>query len=102
MSQPPSTESTESTESTDESTPDEEVPVACTLGQDDGQVRMRRWRALGAAADPRAQRSGHRLEMRYAPGPGIREELERLAAAERQCCSFVTWEVRLDGEHPTL
>ncbi len=33
---------------------------------------------------------------------GVRDELEALAAAERQCCAFVAWDVSQDGRHPVL
>ena len=78
------------------------LPVACALGPEDGRARVHRWQSLAATASPRARRSGYRLEVGYAPDRGVREELESLAAAERQCCSFVSWEVRLDEGHPTL
>jgi hypothetical protein len=32
----------------------------------------------------------------------ILEELEALAAAERQCCSFATWKVSLEEDHLVL
>lgn len=79
-----------------------ELPVACTLGPDDGPARMRRWQALTDRGRPTVRRSGHRLEVRYQPEPGVRDELEALAAAERQCCEFVAWDVRQDGHHPVL
>jgi hypothetical protein len=51
---------------------------------------------------PLAHRSGHRLEVRYQPEPGIREELEALAAAERECCSFAVWTVSQEEDHVIL
>jgi hypothetical protein len=79
-----------------------ELPVACTLDSDDGAARMLRWQALARKGRPSTRRSGHRLEVRYLPGPGVREQLEALAAAERQCCAFVAWEVSQEGDHPVL
>lgn len=79
-----------------------ELPLACTLDQEDGPARMLRWRALAERAGPVARRSGHRLEVRYEPEPGVLEELSALAAAERECCGFVTWEVGRDGAHLVL
>jgi hypothetical protein len=78
------------------------VSVACTLGPDDGAVRMRRWEALSEKGHPSARRRGHRLEVRYQPKLGLREELEALAAAERQCCSFVAWSVSQDQDYVVL
>lgn len=79
-----------------------ELPLACALGPDDGAARMRRWQALADQGRPTARRSGHRLQVRYEPEPGVREELEALAAAERQCCSFVAWDVTQEGQNPVL
>jgi hypothetical protein len=79
-----------------------ELPVACTLGPDDGPARMRRWQVLGEKGRPTARRSGHRLEVRYQAEPGVRDELEALAAAERQCCAFVAWDVSHEGHHAVL
>jgi len=80
----------------------DELPPACTLGPDDGPARMRRWRRLAEQAQPTVQRTGHDLEVRFPPAPGVREELESLAAAERQCCSFVSWTVTQDAGRPVL
>lgn len=79
-----------------------ELPLACTLGSDDGPARMRRWQALADKGRPTARRSGHRLEVRYQPEAGVRDELQSLAAAERQCCKFVAWDVIQDAAHAVL
>lgn len=74
------------------------LPVACTLGPADGAARMARWQRLSHAAAPTVRRDGHRLEVRYPPGPGVRAELEALVAAEAECCAFVAWAVtEVDG-----
>lgn len=79
-----------------------DLPVACKLGPYDGRARLRRWQQLGDVASPRARRDGPRLEVRYEPGRGVRQELESLAAAESECCSFVAWTVSQDGGAPML
>lgn len=66
---------------------------ACALDAVDGRDRMRRWQALADLASPRASRVGGRLEVRFAPEVGAHEELAALAAAEQECCAFVTWAV---------
>jgi MerR family copper efflux transcriptional regulator len=78
------------------------LPLACTLGPNDGATRMRRWQDLSAQGRPTTRRSGHLLEVRYHAGRGIREELEALAAAERECCAFVTWTVGQEEGHVVL
>jgi hypothetical protein len=78
------------------------LPIACTLGPGDGAARMQRWEALSARGHPSSRRSGHRLEVRYELEHGIREELEALAAAERQCCVFARWTVSQEDDHVVL
>ena len=79
-----------------------ELPIACSLGPGDGAERMRRWRVLVGAANPIASRGGRILEVRFQPGAGILDELVALAAAEQECCSFVTWTVTDDAGTPVL
>lgn len=78
------------------------LPVACTLGPDDGAERMRRWQQLVERASPAARRTGHQLDVGFQSGPGVREELEALAAAEQQCCAFVTLTVTTNSGQPVL
>ena len=77
-----------------------ELPIACTLGPNDGAQRMRRWRALLDGANPIAALDGSTLEVRFQPGAGLLDELASLAAAEQKCCSFVTWTVTEDDGNP--
>jgi hypothetical protein len=70
-----------------------QLPIACTLGPDDGAARMQRWEAVSTKARLSARHSGHLLEVRYQPAPGIREESHALVAAERNCCSFAQREL---------
>ena len=79
-----------------------ELPLACTLGPDDGAARLRRWRALAAKSPPRAERSGNTLEVRWQLQAGVKDELQALAAAERQCCSFLRWTVSSEGADAIL
>jgi hypothetical protein len=79
-----------------------ELPIACTLGLDDGAARMERWHALSAVGPPSARREKGRLVVRYRDEHGVRQELDALAAAERRCCSFAEWSVTQDGEHVVL
>jgi len=79
-----------------------DLPVACTLGLEDGAERVLRWRQLAERSTPLGRRMGRELEVRFQPGPGVQEELETLAAAEAQCCAFVAWTVLVDGGQPVL
>jgi hypothetical protein len=74
------------------------LPIACTLGPDEGAGRMRRWQVLVDAGNPITSRDGRILEVRFERGAGVLSELESLAAAEQECCSFVTWTVIEDND----
>lgn len=78
------------------------LPLACTLGPEDGRSRLLRWQRLHEIAAPVAHGHGGKLEVRYQPGPGVHEELAQLAAAEQACCSFVVWRVSAVEGHPVL
>jgi len=80
-----------------------EVPISCGLGPDDGSARLARWSALSDLATPVAHLPDGELEVRYRALPGVQEELESLALAEQECCSFVvTWVVHNSGGQPIL
>jgi hypothetical protein len=79
-----------------------EIPISCGLGSEDGSARLARWSALSDLAAPVAHLHGGELEVRYRALPGVQEELESLALAEQECCSFVTWVVHNSGGQPIL
>lgn len=79
-----------------------DLPIACTLDVADGAARLERWRALSARGAPVVGRQADALVVTYPAGPGLQEELELLAAAERECCSFVGWEVRREDDRLVL
>ena len=79
-----------------------ELPIACTLGPDDGAKRMRRWQRLADLAQTGASRTGGILKVNYRLGQRVKEELTALAAAEQECCSFVTWTVMQEGDSLVL
>lgn len=70
-----------------------ELPIACTLGAGDAAARCDRWLALAgdALVDKAATEAGVRL--RYAATDRVEGELRELAAAERECCAFASWDV---------
>jgi hypothetical protein len=69
------------------------LPVACTLGPVDGAQRLEEWRRLSATTGRGQELAGGKLTLRFRDLPGVREELDRLIAAERECCAFLGWEV---------
>src|SRR5436190_18140175 len=79
-----------------------ELPIACTLDANDGGERLSRWGALSAGGAPSVGREADALVVAYPAGHGVREELQVLAAAERECCSFAEWEVEQDADRVVL
>ena len=79
-----------------------ELPAACTLGAGDGVARMRRWQALAENARPRARLNNNRLDVRWHLDADGAIELDLLAAAERECCSFLSWSVTRTGTESML
>jgi hypothetical protein len=80
-----------------------ELPlIACSLSASDLPERRRRWRALldGALLERREIPAGMRLEL--AARDGVVEELGELAALERECCAFASFEVRTVGDRVRL
>ena len=65
----------------------------CTLTPDDLATRGARWRALGPA-DAADLPNGLRLTF----ASSATGELHELAALERVCCSFASWDVVPDGD----
>ncbi len=79
-----------------------ELPIACTLDANDGGERLARWGALSARGAPSVGRDADAIVVAYPAGQGVREELELLAAAERECCLFAEWEVEQHADRVVL
>jgi hypothetical protein len=80
-----------------------ELPViACSLTAEDLPERRRRWRALleGSLLERTEIPGGVRLGLRA--GDGVEQELRALAALERQCCAFASFEVSATEARVTL
>lgn len=69
-----------------------QLPIACSLGPDQGADRMARWQAVNRSLAGREHRAGV-IEARYVGGASLRSELAALVAAERDCCGHLTWEL---------
>src|SRR4051812_35375952 len=80
-----------------------ELPViACSLSTEAMPERRRRWLAPSARAlAGRAPIEGG-LRLTFRAAPGVAEELQALAALERDCCGFATFEVSEDHGRVTL
>ena len=72
---------------------------ACSLTGADGRERAREWERLRADALVCTEPGERSVTACWRPDPGVRERLESLIAAERECCPFLSFEFR---EHPRL
>ena|SRR5438067_12372840 len=68
--------------------------ASCTLAPAEREARGEEWRKLLALAESRVAEADR---VRYV-FRGLDEELRRLAAAEKACCSFFTFEIVPRGE----
>jgi len=80
----------------------EAPPVACTLGQVDAAQRADRWRALTSRALVQGSATQRGVRLVFDAIPGVADELQALAALERECCAFAAWSVRANGSQLTL
>src|SRR4051794_16300562 len=74
----------------------DELPIACSLSATELPVRQAQMAALGRDALVDASVDGAHAELRFAAGATVRARVEELAAAERDCCAFLT--MRIDAE----
>jgi hypothetical protein len=74
---------------------DPEIPVACRLSASDAGERQAEWAALLERATLSRTRANGRVRVAFAPLVGVREELQRLVAAEQECCPFL--DLALEG-----
>ncbi len=78
-------------------------PIACALPLAGLRDRRADWQRLADRALLGADRSGPALvHQRYRDDPEVAEELERLAALERECCAFLTMTVRREAGEVVL
>ena len=71
----------------------DQLPIACTLGPEDGQHRLTEWRRITAEAGVSRSVATGLVTLTFRDLPGIGDELQRLVAAERDCCAFLGWNV---------
>lgn len=75
------------------------LPVACTLGADDGAERLSQWRQVASVAAVGRRLVPGKLTLRFRNVATVGVELERLVTAERDCCSYLGWRlVRVNDE----
>ena len=67
------------------------LPIACTIGAAEGPQRLREWQEVAAVAGIGRTTTEGKVTLIFRDLAGVREDLERLVAAERLCCGFLDW-----------
>jgi hypothetical protein len=80
-----------------------ELPViACSLNAEELPARQLRWQALTERGHVERAPIPGGVRLTFQAGPGVEEELRELAALERECCGFASFEVGVTAGHVTL
>jgi len=75
-----------------------DVPIACTLDDDDIPDRLADWQSLLRFARTRSTLPGGARRLEFGSGSGLPVvDLVRLVVAEQECCSFFSFSVTVDG-----
>jgi hypothetical protein len=75
------------------------IRTACTLDAEDARQQVTRWRMLSSHTQPTVTHPGpDTIEVHYCWSPHVIAELTSLAAAESECCAFLTFAVHA-AEH---
>jgi hypothetical protein len=69
-----------------------DLPIACSLTGAELPARLAEMAALGrdALIDRRVEGRSARLRFAAGAGAGVRERVDAIAAAESECCAFLT------------
>jgi hypothetical protein len=78
------------------------APPACSLDESDRGARRSEWAALRAPARIAEQRTESTLTTTWRRDEHVRSEVERLVAAEHECCPFLGFELTVDEDAITL
>jgi hypothetical protein len=78
-------------------TPD--TPIACSLSAEELPARLAEIRAIGADALLGVDGGG---ALRFRNDDATRSRLDAIVAAESECCSFLGFDLRADGEELEL
>jgi hypothetical protein len=75
-----------------------DLPIACSLTATDLTARLAQMAELGSDALLDADLSERHATLRFANGAGVRERLTAIAAAETECCAFLTMGMRAEAD----
>src|SRR5262245_54076083 len=78
-----------------------DAPVACdmTTAEDTLEERIAEYRRLFEQALEERARTEDATTFRFVDRPGVRDWLLDLVRREAACCPFLSYEVRLEGQH---
>jgi hypothetical protein len=71
----------------------EHLPIACSLSASELPARREQMAALGRDALVRTRVTAAHAELRFTAERGVRERVLAFAAAESECCAFLTMRV---------
>jgi hypothetical protein len=77
--------------------PPEPIPISCSLSASDLEDRLAEIRKLGSSALISAEVKGVQATLRLRADEGVEGRLQAIAAAEAECCSFLTLRVVRSG-----
>lgn len=77
----------------------EETPIACSLSAEELPARLAEIRAIGADALLGVDGSG---ALRFRNDQATHRRLQSIVAAESECCSFLTFELKAVGDELEL
>lgn len=80
--------------------PPASTPIVCdmTTAPDTAQQRLDEYQELFARALVGREKTGQGIRFRFRAEPGVRAQVEDLAAREKACCAFFAFEVSLEGD----
>jgi hypothetical protein len=78
------------------------LPIACTLGAADLEVRLAELRALGSDALLDVSEEAGRAVLRFRSGPDVARRVDAVVAAEAECCAFLDFHVEHGSEATVL
>ena len=80
----------------------QELPIACTLGAADMPQRRRRWEAIANSAMLASEHTTGGARQTYRPGEEVECELAELIRLEAECCAFLDFDLRREGDRLVL
>lgn len=80
---------------------DEKKALSCSLDPIAMAKRAMAWRRVNKARIEWRREDGRSTSL-YAGRPGVADDLQRLVDLERECCGFLTFTLRPEGENVRL